>query len=226
MTFKELAWGAFIFKFKAGLNDLSYYQPLASDKEFLIRLQTEPLLEDFKNLRNFLVHYGVHTAPKNLAQQYASAWPRLEPHIQRLSKECLESCDFNDHQIQDDISDAFCILLNRAWGGDTVVSKVLHFFNINLFVMIDSEISFRFKKYGPRGYVEFLRAMQRETIEVLDDYRKLGLPGRPEEFLSRNLNYKNIRPLTKLIDDYNWIAITQKWPGTPPDWLLNLFDRK
>jgi hypothetical protein len=92
--------------------------------------------------------------------------------------------------------------------------------------MIDSEISFRFKKYGPRGYVEFLRAMQRETIEVLDDYRKLGLPGRPEEFLSRNLNYKNIRPLTKLIDDYNWIAITQKWPGTPPDWLLNLFDRK
>lgn len=223
LTFKELAWGAFVFKFMAGSTDISYYQPLASDKDFLMRLRTNPVLEDFEELRNFLVHYGVHYAPKDLPRQYVSVWSSLQPHIQRLSTERLETCEFNNAQIQNEILAAFNCLFFRTWGGDTVVSKVLHFFNISLFVMVDSDITMHFSKYGSRGYLEFLQDMQREAVEVLNDFQQLGLSGRLEEFLSHELNYSSIRPLTKLIDDYNWVTITRGWPKIPPDWLLDLF---
>lgn len=224
MTFKELAWGAFIFK--AGYRDYSIYQPLASDKDYLLRLQTNPTLEDFKKLRNFLVHYGVPWAPKDLPQKHLSVWPRLQPHIQRLSTERLETCDFNSRQIQDEILAAFNCLLYGTWGAETVVSKVLHFLNLSLFVMIDSPIMIRFNKFGSQGYLEFLQDMQREAVEVLNDFQQLGLSAHLEEFLSHELNYSSIRPLTKLIDDYNWVTITRGWPKIPPDWLLDLFVRK
>jgi len=221
LTFKELAWGAFIFK--AGYGDYSIYQPLASDRDYLLRLQTNPTIEDFEKLRNFLVHYGVPWAPKDLPQKHLSVWPRLQPHIQRLSNERLETCDFNSRQIQDEISAAFNCLLFRTWGAETVVSKVLHFLNLSLFMMIDSPIMMRFSKSGSQGYLDFLHDMQREAAEALNDYQQLGLPGRFEEFLSRALNYDGIRPLTKLIDDYNWVTITRGWPKTPPNWLFDLF---
>lgn len=223
MNFKELAWGAFLFKYKAGPDDFSYYQPLASDKDFLRRLQLDPSLEDFEKIRYFLAHYGVHFVPKDLAHQYVSVWPRLRPYIQRLSDENLETCDFNNREIQDHILGIFRRMDNRTWGGDTVISKVLHFFNINLFVMIDSDISGHFSKYGPQGYFEFLQEMQRQALEVLNDFCGLGTTGRPEEFISHRLNYQSIRSLTKLIDDYNWMVITKRWPKIPPDWLLDLF---
>ncbi len=224
MKFKELAWGAFIFK--AGYRDYAIYQPLASDKDYLLRLQTNPSLEDFKKLREFLVHYGVPWTPKDLPQKHLSIWPRLQPHIQQLSSERLETCDFNNQQIRDEILAAFNCLLFGTWGAETVVSKVLHFLNLHLFVMIDAPIMMHFGRYGSQGYLEFLYDMQREAVEVLNDYQKLGLSGRPEEFLSQMLNYSGVRPLTKLIDDYNWVTITRAWPKTPPNWLFDLFVRK
>jgi len=223
MKFKELAWGAFIFK--AGYRDYSIYEPLASDKDYLLRLQTNPALEDLEKLRDFLVHYGVPWTPKSLPHKQLSIWPRLRLHIQRLSTERLETCDFNSRQVQDEIIAAFNCLLFGTWGAETVVSKVLHFLNPSLFVMIDSPIMMHFSKSGSQGYLEFLHDMQREAVEVLNDFQQLSLSGRLEEFLSRALDYKGIRPLTKLIDDYNWITITKGWPKTPPDWLFDLFLR-
>jgi hypothetical protein len=222
MKFRDFAWGAFIFK--TGYDDNSIYQPLASDNNFLARLKTTSSLEDLENLREFLVHYGVRHAPKNLAEQYLKIWPRLQPHIQRLSDERLEICNFDNPQIQNEIRAAYNLLLLGAWGGDTTVSKILHFCNTSFFVMWD--INIRTGKFGPQGYIEFLQAMQREAVQVLEDFKRLGLPGRPEEFLSKALKYTSIRPLTKLIDDHNWVTITKGWPATPPDWLLGLLIRK
>lgn len=190
-----------------------------------MRLQTNPTLEDFEKLRDFLVHYGVPWAPKDLAHKHLSVWPSLRPHIQQLSTERLETCDFNNRQIRDEILAAFNCLLFGAWGAETVVSKVLHFFNVSLFVMIDSPLMMHFGKYGSRGYLEFLQNMQIKAAKILIDFQQLGFSGRPEEFLSRVLNYRSIRPLTKLIDDYNWVTISQGWPKTPPDWLLDLLIR-
>lgn len=220
MKFRELAWGAFIFKNGYGENDKTTYQKLASDGNFLASLKTNPSLEDLEKLRDFLVHYGVHYARKNLAEQHLKIWPHLLPHIQQLSDERLEICNFDDPQIQQEIRAAYDLLDRRAWGGDTTVSKVLHFCNIGFFVMWD--INIQGGKFGPQGYIEFLRAMQREALEVLEDFKTLGLPERPEEYISKALKYKSVRPLTKLIDDFNWVTMTRNWPKEPPDWLLSI----
>lgn len=221
MKFKELAWGAFVFK--NGYGDIYDYQKVASDGAFLSRLRSEPSIDEFQRLRDFLVHYGVPWAPKNLADQYQSVWPSLKPLIRELSTERLETCIFEEPRIQETITAVFDALLHKTWGSDTVVSKMLHFFNTDLFVMVDFPIMLKYEKTGSRGYVEFLQKMQREACDLLLEFKKLGLPGTPHEHLSNMLGYKTVRPLTKLIDDYNWVTITKRWPKTPPDWLLYLF---
>jgi hypothetical protein len=223
MKFKELAWGAFVFK--NGYGDIYDYQKIALDGAFLGRLRSEPSIDEFQRLRDFLVHYGVPWAPKSLAQQYQSVWPSLRPFLHELSTERLETCIFEETRIQEEIVAVFDALLHKTWGSYTVVSKVLHLFNTDLFVMVDGPIMTEYKKTGSRGYVEFLQEMQREVCELLQDFKQLGLPGTPHEHLSRMLDYQSVRPLTKLIDDYNWVTITKGWPNTPPDWLVGLFVR-
>jgi len=221
MKFKELVWGTFVFKNSSRGDPI--YQSLGTDKEFLTCLQANPSLKDFERLRNFLVHYGVPWAPKSLAEQYLSIWPELKPHIQKLSGESLVKCNLNSTKIQDEIKDAyFCI--NRVWGGNTVVAKILHFFNVSLLVMWDREIYSEYSqgKSGADAYLEFLKAMQKEAIEALNDFERLSLPGRLEEFLSHKLCYESTRPLTKFVDDYNWVFITKRWPRSIPDLLTDL----
>ncbi len=223
MKFKELAWGSFLFKHVAG--DV-FYQPIASNEGFLNTLRTDPSLGEFQKLRDFLVHYGVPWARKDLANQYLAIWPKLKPFVSEILNERLENCEFSQTRIHDNITAAFDILLRGTWGSDTVVSKVLHFFNTELFMMIDIPIMSHYKKYGSSGYLEFLKLMQGNAQEVLADFKQLELPGTPQGYLSKMLNYKSIRPLTKLIDDFNWVTITKKWPIAPPYELLDLFFRK
>jgi len=221
MRFKELVWGTFVFKNSNGGDPT--YQSLGTDKEFLDHLQTNPSIKDFEKLRKFLVHYGVPWARKDLASQYLSLWPQLKPHIQRLAGESLVKCNLNNSEIHDQIVGA-CSCLGNAWGGNTVVAKILHFFNVSLFVMWDRKIYSEYSqgKSGADAYLEFLKAMQKEAIESLNDFERLSLPGRLEEFLSHKLCYESTRPLTKFIDDYNWVFITKHWPRSIPDLLTDL----
>ena len=69
------------------------------DEAFLNRLQEKPVLDDFEKLRDFLVHFGVHQAPKALPQQQLCVWPQLEPHIKLLRNERLEMCDLSDSKM-------------------------------------------------------------------------------------------------------------------------------
>lgn len=228
MKFKDLAWGAFIYANQnRGTLGEGRYDNLVGDKTFLRRLQGNPLLDDFEKLRDFLVHFGVHQAPKGLPQEHLRVWPKLKPYIEVLRSQTLETVDLSDTQIQNAIKSAFSYLqFPHVWGGDTVASKVLHFFNVHLFIMWDSDIQIAYRKpYGPEGYLEFLQEMQSQAKEVIEDFNVLSLSGSPESLLSQRLGYQSIRPLTKFLDEYNWITITREWPSSPPDWLLNLYLR-
>jgi hypothetical protein len=222
MRFRELAWGAFGFATMTQSDYLAPYQSLVTDAHFLRRLETDPSLDDFQRLRDFLTHYGVPWAPIDLANQYLTVWPRLKPYIQKLASKSLEVCDLNSEGPA--IKEAYAYLQwPYCWGGDTVASKSLHFFNVDLFVMWDSNIQASYgKSFGPAGYLEFLQEMQNHMKESIADFKRLSLPGTPAEFLSAKLGYKGVRPLTKLIDDHNWVTITKGWPSTPPDWLSKL----
>jgi hypothetical protein len=221
VKFKDLAWGAFGFAAMTRSVYLAPYQRIVTDPEFLSRLQTAPSLDDFQRLRDFLTHYGVPWAPTDLAKEYMTIWPRLKPTVQRLARESLEMCDLNNEEIAAAKEEAYGYLQwPHCWGGDTVASKSLHFFNIRLFMMWDSNI--QGKSFGPRGYLEFLQEMQNQAKEIIADFQRLSLAGTPAEFLSAQLGYEGIRPLTKLLDDYNWVTITKGWPSVAPDWLVRL----
>ncbi len=225
MRFKNLAWGAFTFAGMTRNDHMSPYQDLTNDVTFLRTLQTKPSLDDFQILRDFLTHYGVPWAPTNLASQYMSVWPSLKPHISRLANETLEGSDLGREDIADAIKAAYSYLQwPNVWGGDTVASKVLHFFNTQLFVMWDNDIQIAYgKPYGASGYLEFLKEMQNHAKETIIEFKQLRLPGNPSKFLSQQLGYKGVRPLTKLLDDYNWVTITKGWSLALPDWLSSLY---
>ena len=222
MKFRELAWTAFIYPKIAGGGNTAYGR-LASDKEFIQRLQTTPSINEFEQLRDFLVHFGVHYTPKNYGEQLLVLWPKVEPHIKALVGHTLENCDLDERLILSNIRGLYDCLAYGAWGGDTVVSKVLHFFNIHLFPMWDIGIGIEYTaQIGSLGYLEFLKAMQQHAVEVTEDFHQLNLQGQPAEFLSYKLGYTFTRPLTKFLDDYNWVTITRNWPQDIPDWLLDL----
>lgn len=221
MKFNELAWTAFVYARLNGIN--TAYEAMVRDKELLKRLQGKPSISDFQRLRDFLVHFGVYVTPINYAEQLLPLWPKLEPHVEALAGERLETCDLKSHKTCTKISGLYDCLSYGAWGGDTVVSKVLHFFNIYLFPMWDSGISVAYTaKIGSWGYLEFLKAMQQHAIETIEDFHQRNLPGQPSEFLSHKLGHTFSRPLTKFLDDYNWVIITRKWPPNIPNWLSDL----
>ena len=77
--------------------------------------------------------------------------------------------------------------------------------------MWDSDIQSAYTELvGAEGYLEFLREMQTQAKEVIREFKELSLPGSPESFLSQRLGCPITRPLTKLLDMYNWMVITKK----------------
>lgn len=223
MKFSELAWTAFVYANLNGIN--TAYEAMVRDKELLKRLQERPSINEFQRLRDFLVHFGVHVTPINYAEQLLPLWPKLEPHVKALANERLETCDLTSHKTCTEIRDLYDCLYYGAWGGDTVVSKVLHFFNVCLFPMWDFGISVKYTaKMGSSGYLEFLKAMQQHAIEATKDFHRRNLSGQPSEFLSQKLGHNFSRPFTKFVDDYNWITITKGWPPNIPSWLSDLLN--
>jgi hypothetical protein len=103
-----------------------------------------------------------------------------------------------------------------VWGSDTVRSKVMHFFNVRLFVTWDDRISGPYSVSG-EGYFEFLKQMQIQARESIADFENLHHSCSVEVLLSEKLGYETKRPLAKLIDQYNWITINEGWSYRPPN---------
>jgi hypothetical protein len=221
MTVAKLAWGTFVFAHATGHDQT--YQDLVADVAFLDRLQTNPKLDDFERLRTFLTQYGVHYAPKDLANQYLAAWPTIKPYITQLSGMSLTDCDLCEPNTRNAISAVFGHLVGPAvWGGGTVTSKMLHFFNVKLFMMTDAFIASEYGGFGPAGYLSYLTTMQTAAKEVQAEFAEWHPNQSLEEYLASMLGYQNPRPLTKLLDDYNWVTITRRWPEELPNWLGQL----
>lgn len=128
---------------------------------------------------------------------------------------------------------------------DTSVSKILHILRPSLFVMWDNEIRNYYvgdnrdgiKTYGPEAYIYFLRTMQKFTKELkkqspeivskLNQSLKMLYEGNLEQIKNES-EKKDMKewieflaekgkPLTKFLDEYNWITITRH-VKIPPAW--------
>ncbi len=225
MKFKDVAWASLVYRYmNKGRDGETLYNSIISDQKYLKRLVEQPQLQDFERIRNFIVHFGVRFMPKTNNEGYLKVWPQLKRHVTLLKDQNLLTCDLSDAAIQNAITEAFSLLqYPYNWGGDTVASKVIHFFNIRFFMMWDEDIQNSYFNSGVVGYLDYLKDMQEKAAQMVQDFSKLGLSGQIEEFLSTKLGYSIIRPLTKYLDEYNWITITRGWPPSLPEWLRRLY---
>lgn len=222
-SFARLAWGAFVFASLTTSKDSQEpdpaYQRVIRDTALLRRLQNEPGLEDFRVLREFLTKYGVPFARKDLPSQLASIFPDIQPTIGSLASCSLAKTDLA--KVKQEIVTCYEFLTGpRVWGGDTVASKLLHFFNPDLFTMWDDSIKNKIPGTGVDRYLTFLKCSQESAQRTIEDFKRRQQQESLEYYLSQRLGYRTTRPLTKFIDDCNWVFITKNWPETPPSWLL------
>ena len=90
--------------------------------------------------------------------------------------------------------------------GSTSASKILHLLRPKFFVMWDYDIAKEYHvEMSPKGYLKFLMQCQSLLKSILEEYRKSGIED-PEAYLSS----KYRKPLTKLLDEYNWLS-SRKW---------------
>lgn len=228
MRFRELAWGAALHYYWTGGD--SPYQDLVSDTNFLGRLQNGPTLADFDQVRVFLAKYRSRPRPE-LAKRYLDIWLRIQPSISALASETLLTCNLTDSSVREQVEFLYSHLQSPFVEGasGTIASKVLHFLNTSLFVMWDLNIQGRYLNLGARTYSDFLLQMQRHALQATEEYeqlpseQKLGETA-PENFISASLGLRHTRPMAKLVDDFNWMTITNQAPPTMPRWLWMLFD--
>ena len=244
MKLKQLAFGSFAYAYSTGHDPV--YQNMISDRNFLKRMKTQPTKGDCQKIRDFLFKYRITWIPEDFGHQLFSKWNYLKGYVKQIAGERLATCNLESTGVSNTIRHLYALLYTSIWGGDTTVTKVMHFINPDLFVMRDDDITSHYHKPGDKiptwdiedsgnpsglkiilinhdyGYVRFLTCMQKCIEEINKDFEKLSLPGTTSRYLSEKLGYKPERPLTKFLDDYNWITITKKWPSTIPSWLLNL----
>ena len=241
MTFEELAWGAFLYRLVTNYD--SSYLKLFAQESLLTRLRQNPAAisaDEFKaSVLNFLNEWGGRHIRNDVevAEVLLTGLCTLQDKFQNLCKDTLVTVNF-DHQ-GGLVQDIFHHLRSISWQnrgpfrsvtvhlGETFASKLAHVMNPSLFVMWDNKIAGRFvvRKMIESfwDYVGFLKFMQEEAKSVISDFQASVGSGDPELFLSRKLEYPIAKPLTKYLDEYNWLrSQTNLDTATPPNWLLGL----
>jgi hypothetical protein len=132
----------------------------------------------------------------------------LKQQLEQLNLEPkqLELLKVNLDNLGQWIRKAFDQIASVRYVGPTSASKILHLLLPGLFVMWDKYIAEEFRvRMNSQGYLEFLRKSQDTLRSLMNDYRNRGLKDPKYELYG-----KYDKPLTKLLDEYNWLTITRK----------------
>ncbi len=162
--------------------------------------------------------------------------------LKALPNSLLE-LDLSDMRTRERITDLFNCLNEINSINDTGVSKILHIIKPDLFVMCDNDIRMHYLKgqqemtCGPSAYMFFLgkmriiaRSLQQED-EMISSKLFLNLKTLYEgnlkniieaskmETVKRAIHFLETegKPITKFLDEYNWVVIT-KQVEIPPTW--------
>lgn len=231
---KNLEWATFLYN--AMGEDTSYIDASIKVRRDLKKDSPGNAIVDFLN------HWRMRVSSTNVStginEKYKS---KVKTLLEVLPNSLLE-LDLSDTHARERITDLFNCLDEIPSINDTGVSKILHIIKPDLFVMWDNEIRMYYLKnqkitYGPSAYMFFLGKMQIIARSLRDE------DGMISSKLSLNLktlyegNLKNIteaskieavkrtihfletegKPITKFLDEYNWIVIT-KQVEIPPTW--------
>lgn len=172
-------------------------------------------------IRMFLINWG---RMGRTVERKDTEWSELTERLRNSNEffQKLRGLNFLDVEFNEEVTSAIRDAYKSAKVkniGPTAISKVLHLLNPELFVMWDEDIRDEYRVKGnANGYIEFLKKMQNEIDEALEEEAKNRGYSKDEvarriceeltgEKLRRELTRK--KTLAKLIDEYNWMLCHQ-----------------
>ena len=198
-------------------NEHIYFEAIADLEELRKKLTR---LDDTKHLigivKPFLIKWG---RMGRVVGREGLNWRGLgealrssEKDFGNLRKERFQTIDFEKDKISDSITSIYERIDPLEYlGSPTTISKTLHLFNPEIFVMWDRVIRKKYKKENrhvrdnSEGYLEFLKETQKLIRDVLNDRKEDS--GRELDEIEREIRnrYKGIT-LAKIIDELNYGA--------------------
>lgn len=233
MNFDQLSWGALCFYYRSA-GDYRYCKTM-KDTSFISKLRESPTDINVKEFEEkvILKHINIENYDlligNNLARNVLSEIVKLQPEIALLKDVNLLDCDLSDSELTDSIVKVYQSIysVNGLWL--TGVSKIAHLLNNNLFALLNLDISNHFNLLeGTTSLIQWLKITQQNMQEVTTSFKKQGLPGSPEQFLSEKLKYSENgyqKSLVKFLDEYFWIRFGDNLP-IPPRWIPPYPDKK
>ena len=112
----------------------------------------------------------------------------------------------NIEDVKNEVKQIFNSLKGVKFIGPTAVSKIMHLLHPDLFIMWDNDIRAMYKLGDTaEEYIRFLKMMQQFINEIINEYSQQQHISLDEvkERLERKFGGK---PLTKIIDEYNWLC--------------------
>lgn len=231
---KDLEWATFLYN--AMGEDNAYIEDTSKVKRGIENRAPGVAIVDFLN------HWRMRVSTEKVPPEF-NEWYNNEGRMLLASLPLsLSEISMNDEKVISTIAELYNGLDRIQSINDTSVSKILHILCPVLFVMWDNEIRSYYltvseHKSGPKAYLHFLKRMQVLARSLLEQNKNISqdLSLKTKKLLEGNLrNFSNGseleklkqmitfladegKPITKFLDEYNWIAHTKK-VTIPPAW--------
>ncbi len=226
VSFNDIAWAAVCFYYRSVAD--RKYRRILGDKPFIEKLRQTPqdiaasefeqkVLLDYVNI----INYDVLIEHK-LAERLLEIIVALQPAVSTLQGLTLLDCDFSDSVIADRIEEIYAAFYSVPGLWATGISKIAHLLNDKLLVLLNMDLSNRFRLLdSSTGVITWAKFLQDIGRQVTRDFEEQGYQGTPEEFISEKLGYTGrgcIKSLVKYLDEYYWLHFAESLP-IPPPWI-------
>jgi hypothetical protein len=226
VNFNDIAWAAVCFYYRS-IADRKYCKILG-DTPFIEKLRQTPhdvTASEFeqKVLLDYvrIINYDVLIEHK-LAERLLEKIVGLQTDISALQGLTLLDCDLSDSAIADRIEKIYAALYSIPGLWVTGVSKIAHLLNDKLLVLLNMDISDKFRLLDDStAVINWIRFLQDSARQVTRDFEERGYQGTPEEFISEKLGYMKHgchKSLVKYLDEYYWLRFADNLP-IPPPWI-------
>ena len=224
VNFNDIAWAAVCFYYRS-VADRKYCKILG-DTTFIEKLRQTPhdvtasefeqkILLDYVSI----INYDVLIEHK-LAERLLEIIVGLQPDVSVLQGLTLLDCDLSDNAIAYRIEKIYAALFSVPGLWATGVSKIAHLLNDRLLVLLNMDLSTRFRlQDDSTGVITWAKFLRDSARQVTRDFEERGYQGTPEEFISEKLGYTSRgcnKSLVKYLDEYYWLHFAESLPIPPP----------
>jgi len=225
MKFNELAWAGFCFYYRSAGD--KRYSVIMNDRDFLSQIKSRPeslRLNEFEekailgyiNIQNYDLLLG-HKLTEKILVKLTS----LKKEISYLQDSTLAESNLEDKEVIIAINRIYSELqVNGLW--ITGASKIAHLLNDKLLPPISLDIMRNFGVQYKADITPWLKRLQWDIQEAINDFNDMALEGAPSQYLSEKLGYSLCKrgyekSIAKFADEYYWLVYGDRL-AIPPKW--------